>query len=73
MFGSRVILNGQVLGDHRPSFTPGYFNAKPALKVGENELLIRVGADRDAVGQGIPSDLISRNSGTFPASSIRWS
>ena len=55
MFGSRVILNGQVLGDHRPSFTPGYFNAKPALKVGENELLIRVGADRDAVGPGIPS------------------
>ena len=38
-----------------PSFTPGYFNAKPALKAGENELLIRVGADRDAVGPGIPS------------------
>jgi len=55
MFGSRVILNGQVLGDHRPSFTPGFFNAMPALKVGENELLIRVGADRDAVGPGIPS------------------
>ena len=55
MFGSRVILNGQVLGDHSPSFTPGYFNAKPALKVGDNELLIRVGADRDAVGPGIPS------------------
>ena len=55
MFGSRVILNGQVLGDHRPSFTPGYFNAKQALAVGENELLVRVGADRDAVGPGIPS------------------
>ena len=53
MFGSRVILNGQVLGDHRPSFTPGYFNAKPALKAGENELLIRVGADRDAVGPAV--------------------
>ena len=55
MFGTRVILNGQLLGDHRPSFTPGYFNAKAALKVGENELLIRVGADRDAVGPAIPS------------------
>ena len=55
MFGSRVILNGQVLGDHRPCFTPGYFNAKPALKAGENELLIRVGADRDAVGPDVPS------------------
>jgi hypothetical protein len=55
MFGSRVILNGQVLGDHLPSFKPGYFNAQPALKTGPNELLIRVGADRDAVGPAIPS------------------
>jgi len=55
MFGTRVFLNGQGLGDHPPSFTPGYFNAKPALKAGENELLVRVGADRDAVGPGIPS------------------
>jgi len=55
MFGTRVILNGRVLGDHLPCFTPGYFNAKPALKVGENELLIRVGADRDAVGPAIPN------------------
>ena len=73
MFGTRVILNGQVLGDHRPSFTPGYFNAKPALKAGENELLIRVGADRDAVGPGVPSGSTSRRSGTFPASLTRWS
>ena len=55
MFGTRVILNGQVLGDHQPSFTPGYFNVRSALKVGANELLIRVGADRDAVGPDIPS------------------
>jgi hypothetical protein len=55
MFGSRVMLNGQVLGEHRPSFTPGYFNARPALKVGENVLLMRLGADRDAVGPEIPS------------------
>jgi beta-galactosidase len=55
MFGPRVILNGQVLGDHLPSFTPGYFNAIPALRAGQNELLIRVGADRDAVGPGVPS------------------
>jgi hypothetical protein len=55
MFGTRVMLNGQALGDHLPSFTPGYFNAKPALRTGENELLIRVGADRDAVGPAIPA------------------
>ncbi len=55
MFGTRVILNGQLLGDHLPCFTPGYFDAKPALKTGENEVLIRVGAGRDAVGPAIPS------------------
>ena len=32
MFGTRVILNGQLLGDHRPCFTPGYFDARKALK-----------------------------------------
>ena len=55
MFGTRVILNGQTVGDHAPCFTPGYFDVRPALKSGENELLIRVGADRDAVGRAIPS------------------
>jgi beta-galactosidase len=55
MFGTSVFLNGTPLGDHLPSFTPGYFDARPALKVGENEILIRVGADRDAVGCGVPN------------------
>lgn len=55
MFGTRAILNGRVLGDHLASFTPGYFDAKQALRAGENELVIRVGADRDAVGPSIPS------------------
>lgn len=55
MYGTRVFLNGQLLGDHLPSFTPGYFNAKPALEKGENELVIRVGADRDAVGTNAPT------------------
>ena len=55
MFGKRVILNGQVLGDHVPCFTPGFFDAKPALKSGQNELLIRIGADREAVTTAVPS------------------
>ncbi|MCX6874818.1 MAG: discoidin domain-containing protein [Verrucomicrobia bacterium] len=55
MFGSQVTLNGKVLGEHRPSFTPGYFETGTALKVGENELLIRVGADRDAVTSAVPT------------------
>jgi beta-galactosidase/beta-glucuronidase len=54
MFGTRVVLNGTLLGDHLPCFTPGYFDAKPALKTGVNEILIRVGADRDAVGRAYP-------------------
>jgi beta-galactosidase len=54
MFGSRAILNGRVLGDHAGSFTPAYYDARAALRPGENELLIRVGADRDAVTQAVP-------------------
>ena len=54
MFGTRVILNGQLIGDHAPCFTPGFFDAKAALKAGKNELLIRVGADRDAVTAAVP-------------------
>ncbi len=55
MFGTRVYLNGHLLGDHSPCFTPGYFNAVTALKKGENEVIIRVGADRDAVGTNMPT------------------
>jgi len=48
MYTTRVILNGVRLGDHLYNFTPGYFDAKPALRVGENEILVRLGADLDA-------------------------
>jgi hypothetical protein len=54
MFGSRAILNGQLLGDHAGSFTPAYYDVHAALRPGENVLLIRVGADRDAVTQSVP-------------------
>ncbi len=49
MFGTRVFLNGKLLGDHAPCFTPGWFDAKDALQVGANELIIRVGADPAAI------------------------
>ena len=55
MFGSRVMLNGCLLGDHLPCFTAGLFNARDALKSGDNELLIRVGADRSAVPAPVPT------------------
>ncbi|MCX6927794.1 MAG: hypothetical protein NT154_31980, partial [Verrucomicrobia bacterium] len=55
MFGASVLLNGKVLGDHAPCFTPGFFDAQGALKSGENEVLIRIGADRNAVAKDAPS------------------
>ena len=55
MFGSRAILNGTLLGDHPGSFAPARFDARPALRAGENELLVRVGAFRDSVPKSVPS------------------
>ncbi|MEI7899843.1 MAG: hypothetical protein WCK89_06290 [bacterium] len=55
MFGSRVILNGKPLGDHPACFTAGLFDARAALKTGENEILIRIGADRNVVPTNAPS------------------
>lgn len=49
MFGTRVFLNGKFLGDHLPCYTPGFFDARGALREGTNELILRIGADRDAV------------------------
>ncbi|OAM89770.1 hypothetical protein OH491_18030 [Termitidicoccus mucosus] len=54
MFGARVFLNGRQLGDHAPSFTPALLDARAALKPGENEIVVRVGADRDAVRPAVP-------------------
>src|ERR1019366_4893161 len=66
MFGTKVILNGTVLGEHPPSFTPGYFDAKPALRAGLNELLIRVGADPAAVTAAVPAGLDFEKSRYIP-------
>ena len=56
-FGAKVWLNGQLLGEHLPCFTPAWLDARPALKAaGEpNELLVRVGADRDSMPQDMPT------------------
>lgn len=47
-FGTRVYLNGQMVGEHNPCFTPGYFDVKKYLKPAgkENELIIRIGASQ---------------------------
>jgi beta-galactosidase len=50
-YGTRVFLNGTLLGEHLPSFTPGYFDARPALRGNGavNELVVRVGATRESL------------------------
>ena len=54
-FGTRAILNGKLIGDHAPCFTPALFDARDALKTGVNELIIRVGADRDGLTNAVPA------------------
>lgn len=56
-YGSRVFLNGVLLGEHLPGFTPGYFDARAALRGDEasNELAIRVGATREALPPTVAS------------------
>jgi hypothetical protein len=56
-YGTKVVLNGAVVGEHLPCFTPGYFDLKPHLKGDrqQNELLVRVGADRESLPQGMPT------------------
>ncbi len=66
MYGTRVILNGKLIGDHIPCFTMGLFNIKDALKPGENELIIRVGADRNAVSDLVESGTDGEKSRFIP-------
>ncbi len=53
-YGTKVFLNGREMGLHMPGFTPGYFDIKGALKRGKNELIVRVGASRDALPRSVP-------------------
>ena len=45
-YGTAVFVNGRQVGEHKPCFTPGWFDVRPYLKANgaQNELLIRVGA-----------------------------
>ncbi len=66
MYGTRVFLNRKLIGDHTPCFTQGLFDVKDALKVGENELIIRVGADRKAVSDFVESGTDGEKSRFIP-------
>jgi len=57
MWGAKVFLNGQLVGEHLPSYTPAILDVKRYLK-GEgqaNELVIRVGAYRTILPEGMPN------------------
>ena len=56
-YGTRVYLNRRLVGDHLPCFTPGYLDVHDYLQGNnaENELIVRVGADRESVPEGRPS------------------
>jgi beta-galactosidase len=56
-YGSRVLLNGVLLDEHLPSFTPGYFDARPVLRGNGtvNELVVCVGASREALPPTVAS------------------
>jgi len=56
-YGTKVWLNGQLVGEHLPCFTPALLNVKEQLKgAGQpNELIVRVGADRESRPTDVPS------------------
>ena len=56
-YGTKVWLNGQAVGEHLPCFTPALLDVKPHVKgAGQvNELVIRVGADRESRPTDVPS------------------
>ncbi len=56
-YGTKVWLNGQVVGEHLPCFTPALLDVKQHLKGPgqQNELVIRVGADRESRPTDVPS------------------
>ena len=56
-YGTRVFLNGKLVGDHLPCFTPALLDVRDHLKGSgaTNEIIVRVGAFRDSVPESIPS------------------
>jgi beta-galactosidase len=55
-YGSKVFLNGEMVGEHLPCFTPALLDVKECLKGSgeENELIVRVGANREDLPKDMP-------------------
>ena len=56
-YGTKVLLNGSLVGEHLPCFTPALLDVKPFLRGDKqpNELIVRVGADRESLPEGMPT------------------
>jgi hypothetical protein len=56
-YGTKVWLNGKPAGEHLPCFTPALFDVRKLLRPAgqENEIVIRVGAHREALPQDMPT------------------
>jgi beta-galactosidase len=56
-YGTKVFLNGHVVGEHLPCFTPALLDVKKFLKNSgeQNELIVRVGADCESLPEGMPT------------------
>jgi beta-galactosidase len=56
-YGTKVWLNGQDVGEHLPCFTPALLDVTKSLKGSgqQNELVVRVGADRESRPTDVPS------------------
>ncbi|MCE5269147.1 MAG: hypothetical protein LLG00_14825, partial [Planctomycetaceae bacterium] len=57
MWGVKVFLNGHAFDTHHSCFTPTLLDVAPYLKGDgqQNELVVRVGADRESLPPGVPS------------------
>jgi hypothetical protein len=56
-YGTKVFLNGNFVGEHLPCFTPALLDVKEFLNGSgkQNELVVRVGADRESMPEGMPT------------------
>jgi hypothetical protein len=56
-YGARVYMNGKLVGEHLGSFTPFWLDVRALLRGHgiTNNLLVRIGAYRDAVPPSVPS------------------
>lgn len=56
-YGTKVFLNGALVGEHLPCSTPALLDVKEFLKGAgqQNELIVRVGAERESMPEGMPT------------------